>query len=42
MMYILTIFGKKISLAVIDDVIWYLGNGALTKKWSDGFSKSIA
>ena len=25
-----------------DDVIWYLGNGALTKKWSDGFSKSIA
>ena len=32
-MYSLTIFGKKISLTVIDDVIQYLGNGALTIKW---------
>ena len=42
-MYRLTIFGrKKFSLTVIDDVMRYIGNGALTKKWSDGFSKSLA
>ena len=42
-MYSLTIFRKKrFSLTAIDDVIWYLDNGALTKKWSNGFSKSIA
>ena len=32
---------EKKSLTVIDDVIRYLGNGALTKKWSDGFPKSF-
>ena len=37
-MYRLTIFGKNFSLTVIDGVTWYLGNRALTKKWSDGFS----
>ena len=42
-MYSLTIFGKIFfSLTVTEDVIWYLDNGALTKKWSNGFSKSIA
>ena len=34
-------FWKKNSLTLIDDVIRYLGNVALTKK-SDGFSKSLA
>ena len=43
MMYSLTIFEKKVfPLTVIDAVIRYLGNEALTKKWSDGFSKSLA
>ena len=43
MAYGLTIFGeKKFSLTVIDDVIRHLGNGALEKKWSDSFSKSLA
>ena len=34
MMYSLTIFGKKVSLNVIDDVIRYLENEALTKKYT--------
>ena len=39
----LTIFArKKFSLTVIDDVMRYLGNRALIKKLSDGFSKSLA
>ena len=43
MVYTLTIFGKNnFSLTVIDGVIRYLGNEAPPKKWSDGFSKSLA
>ena len=42
MMHSLTIFEKKKSFTDRDfDVIRYLGSGALTKKWSDGFSKSL-
>ena len=40
MKYSLTIFEKsKFSLTVIDEVMRYLGNGTLTEKWSDVFSK---
>ena len=39
MMYTLTILVEKKSLTLIVDIIRYLGNRTLTKKWSDGFSK---
>ena len=39
-MYTLIIFGKgNFSLTMVDDAIEYLGNGVLTKRWSDGFFK---
>ena len=38
MMHRLTISGEtKFSPTVTDGVMWYLGNGALTKKWPDAF-----
>ena len=39
----LVLFGqKKFSLTVMSDAMRYLGKGALTKKWSDDFSKPLA
>ena len=44
MMYRFTIIGGKFFLmTIIDgDVMLYLGSRALTKKWSDNFSKPFA
>ena len=42
MMHKFTVFGgEKLSLTVIDDVMRFLGNGALTKKWSDDFESHL-